>query len=533
MTHLRAMTGLLALLAAHAIPAHAAADEMLPDPAFAQPTLVGEWWATPNIKAEYRPGSLCGQVAGGAAQPWDAILGFNGLSLSKGERYRLSITVSGDPGGPMRALAQKAEEPWTAEGEITRRVGDGQQTLTEDFTAAETHASAQLVFQLGGSDTPWRFCLHAASLQSGQKPVATAGSGSMSPIRVNQTAYLPGGPKRANLVRADRAPLAWELISASGAKVASGRTSANGRDTSSGLEVHIIDFSDFDTQGQGYRLTVGGETSPPFSISHEAYASLRKDALSYFYKVRSGIEIEAEFAGEAYARPAGHVGLRPNRGDTSVGCVDARAARTIYGEAWGCGYKLNVAGGWYDAGDFGKYVVNGGIAAAQLLASYERALHYSGGGSPALSDRLVRIPEAGNGLPDILDEARWELDFLCLMTVPEGEPFAGMAHHKIHGNRWTIGPILPHLDREERVLHRPSTAATLNLAAAAAQGARLFARHDPPMRDGCLQRRSGPIRPPKPIRSFMRRSPMEPLAAATIRMTMSPTSFTGQHRNST
>jgi endoglucanase len=210
-----------------------------------------------------------------------------------------------------------------------------------------------------------------------------------------------------------------------------------------------------------------------------AYASLRKDALSYFYKVRSGIEIEAEFAGEAYARPAGHVGLRPNRGDTSVGCVDARAARTIYGEAWGCGYKLNVAGGWYDAGDFGKYVVNGGIAAAQLLASYERALHNSGGGSPALSDRLVRIPEAGNGLPDILDEARWELDFLVSMTVPEGEPFAGMAHHKIHGSRWTIGPILPHLDREERVLHRPSTAATLNLAAAAAQGARLFARHDP------------------------------------------------------
>lgn len=93
MTHLRAMTGLLALLAVPAIPAHAAADEMLPDPAFGQSTLAGEWWATPNVKAEYRPGSLCGQVAGGAAQPWDAILGFNGLSLTKGERYRLSITV--------------------------------------------------------------------------------------------------------------------------------------------------------------------------------------------------------------------------------------------------------------------------------------------------------------------------------------------------------------------------------------------------------------------------------------------------------
>jgi endoglucanase len=64
-----------------------------------------------------------------------------------------------------------------------------------------------------------------------------------------------------------------------------------------------------------------------------------------------------------------------------------------------------------------------------------------------------------------------------------------MAHHKVHGNRWTMGPILPHRDREERVLHRPSTAATLNLAAAAAQGARLFAGFDRPIRNGTACRR--------------------------------------------
>jgi endoglucanase len=486
MTHLRAMTGLLALLAVHAIPAHAAADEMLPDPAFAQPTLVGEWWATPNIKAEYRPGSLCGQVAGGAAQPWDAILGFNGLSLSKGERYRLSITVSGDPGGPMRALAQKAEEPWTAEGEITRRVGDGQQTLTEDFTAAGTHASAQLVFQLGGSDTPWRFCLQAASLQSGQEPDAGASSGALSAIRVNQFAYFPGGPKHATLVRKDRARVEWRMIAASGETVASGFSRPEGRNPSSGLDVHIIDFSGMRTPGDGYRLVVGDDVSPPFSVSDTAYGQLRRDALGYFYKVRSGIEIREELAGQGYGRPAGHLGKAPNRGDTSVGCVDTRTARKVYGKAWSCGYRLNVAGGWYDAGDFGKYVVNGGIAAAQLLGTYERALHHSRASSPALSDGLALLPEAGNGVPDVLDEARWELDFLMSMTVPEGEPQAGMAHHKVHGNRWTVGPILPHRDREQRVLHRPSTAATLNLAAAAAQGARLFAGFDRPYADTLL-----------------------------------------------
>jgi endoglucanase len=141
--------------------------------------------------------------------------------------------------------------------------------------------------------------------------------------------------------------------------------------------------------------------------------------------VRSGIEIEAEYAGKDYARPAGHLGKRA-QSRRHVGRLRGhRTARQVYGKAWSCGYKLNVAGGWYDAGDFGKYVVNGGIAAAQLLASYERALHYSGKTSPALADRLVSIPEAGNGVPDILDEARWELDFLVSMMVPEGEPYAG------------------------------------------------------------------------------------------------------------
>ncbi|MEM5474048.1 glycoside hydrolase family 9 protein [Hoeflea sp. AS60] len=487
MTHFRAMMGLLALLAAHAMPStSAAARELLPDPAFANSAFVGEWWATQNIQLEYQAGALCGLVAGGTAQPWDAIVGFNGLSLAQGESYRLSITVSGDPGGPMRAVAQKAAEPWTVEGEIVRGLGPRQQTLTEDFTAAETHAEAQLVFQLGGADKPWRFCLNSASLQTGQEQLAKTASDATSAIRVNQLAYFPGGPKHATLVRSDPTRVPWQLLSASGQTVLSGTSKPQGYNASSGLDVHVIDFGGYREIGDGYRLVVEGDTSPPFSISDTAYGDLRADALSYFYKVRSGIEIKEEFAGKGYGHPAGHLGKAPNRGDTSVGCVDSRTARKVYGEDWGCGYKLNVAGGWYDAGDFGKYVVNGGIATAQLLGVYERALNHNRRSSPAVGDGLVRIPEAGNGIPDILDEARWELDFLMSMVVPEGEPYAGMAHHKVHGDRWPSGPILPNLDPELRVLHRPSTAATLNLAAAAAQGARLFARYDPAYSDKLL-----------------------------------------------
>src|SRR5690606_2521366 len=110
-------------------------------------------------------------------------------------------------------------------------------------------------------------------------------------------------------------------------------------------------------------------------------------------------------------RPAGHIGIAPNRGDTSVGCQPAAISQTVYGEPWTCDYTLDVSGGWYDAGDHGKYVVNGGISVAQLMAA-----------TRGEGDGTLRVPEHGNGVSDILDEARWELEWMLKMVVPEGQP---------------------------------------------------------------------------------------------------------------
>ncbi|CAM5558414.1 hypothetical protein SALBM217S_09390 [Streptomyces griseoloalbus] len=57
-------------------------------------------------------------------------------------------------------------------------------------------------------------------------------------------------------------------------------------------------------------------------------------------------------------------------------------------------------------------------------------------------------------MPDLLDEARWELEFLLKMQVPDGEPLAGMAHHKIHDEQWTGLPLLPGDDPQKRELRR-------------------------------------------------------------------------------
>ncbi|MEV6212072.1 glycoside hydrolase family 9 protein [Kitasatospora sp. NPDC051914] len=303
--------------------------------------------------------------------------------------------------------------------------------------------------------------------------VPAAAAAADTPVRVNQLGYLPDGPKRATVVSSATAPLAWQLRNAAGTAVASGTTTVHGADAASGDATHLVDFTAYSTAGTGYTLVVDGRTSHPFDISAALYDGLRSDSMAFFYQQRSGIAIDAALAGAAYAHPAGHLGVAPNKGDTSVPC-----------QTGVCDYSLDVRGGWYDAGDQGKYVVNGGIATWQLVNSFERARR--AGADAALGDSTLKVPERGNGVPDVLDEARWELDFLMRMQVPTGKPMAGMAFHKIHDAQWTGLPTRPELDSQQRELHKPSTAATLNLAATAAQCARVYAPYDAAFAARCL-----------------------------------------------
>jgi len=288
-----------------------------------------------------------------------------------------------------------------------------------------------------------------------------------SPVKVNQVAYVPGVPKVATLVSSSTSPVAWTLRNAAGTVVASGQSTVKGADALSGDSTHLIDFSTFDTPGTGYVLSAANASSYPFDISADPVKKLRYDSLAFFYHQRSGIAIDARYVGSTYARAAGHLGVAPNQGDTSVPCRQS------------CGYSLDVRGGWYDAGDQGKYVVNGGIATWQLQNTYERTLHVAGADKAALGDGTMAIPERANGAPDILDEARWELEFLLRMQVPSGRTDAGMVHHKIHDENWTGIPMIPAQDSQRRLLSPVSTAATLNMAAVAAQASRLWKTIDP------------------------------------------------------
>ncbi|TDC60722.1 glycosyl hydrolase family 5 [Micromonospora sp. KC207] len=428
---------------------------------------VAPWFSYGTGPLGVTDGRLCATVPGGLANPWDAAFGQDAVPLTAGAEYELSFDVSATPGANVKAVLQLGAAPYTQYANVDAAATGASQHFTKTFTAAESNPSAQLVFQVGGAAAEQTICLDNVSLRGGEPPEPYEPDTGPR-VRVNQVGYLPGGPKNATVVTEATTPFAWQLRSAAGAVVASGQSTPRGVDAASGQNVQTIDFSAYRTPGTGYTLVADGETSHPFDISGTLYDRLRSDALQFFYIQRSGIAIDGDLVGEKYARAAGHLGVAPNQGDTSVPCQPGV-----------CDYSLDVRGGWYDAGDHGKYVVNGGIATYQLLNTFERTkTAATADGGAALGDSTLRVPERGNAVPDVLDEARWELEFLLRMQVPAGKPLAGMVHHKIHDRNWTGLPLDPAADPQPRELHPPSTAATLNLAAVAAQCARLFAPYD-------------------------------------------------------
>ena len=293
-------------------------------------------------------------------------------------------------------------------------------------------------------------------------------------VRVNQVGYHPGGPKRATLVMEAAEPTSFTVVGPDGSVVFAGVSQVwpERPEPTSGLGVHVLDFTAVGTDGTGFRVRAGEQQSHPFRLSAQLYDGLARDALRFFYLQRSGTAIDGLRA-PGYGRPAGHVGREPNRGDTSVPAWDEPAASLLY-PGWRAHGRFDVSGGWYDAGDFGKYLTSGSIAVWQLLN---------------VLDLLRRHPHAPRPIPEsgLIEEIRWQLDWMLRMQVPPGQPLEGMAFHRVHGTEWSPLPGWPHDDPTRRVLHRPSTGATLHLAAVAAQGARLLRAVDAAYADRLLQ----------------------------------------------
>jgi endoglucanase len=450
-------------------------------------TSLAPWWTAGSVDGSVSGGAAQVVVDAGGSNPWDAILGQSGVPILKDGQYTLSFDAAASTPVSVVVLIQKDGPPYTGyfrNGALSLTTAMSHYSYS--FTAPFDDPAATLQFQIGGVGA-FTMTVDNVSLQ-GPKPVPFVPL--LTAVRTNQVGFLPRAPKRATIAIEATSPQPWTLFDSYETPVATGTTRVIGPDAASGEFLHTADFSRVTAPGQGYVLEVYGERSYPFAIGNDTYQQLKYDALHYFYHNRSGIEVAQPFAGgDEWTRPAGHIGVPPNQGDLAVPCF---SGVDNWGATWtGCSYTLNVTKGWYDAGDHGKYVVNGGLATWVLLNEFARSRHVVGSDRRGLGDGTLNIPENGNGVPDILDEARWELEFLLSMQVPpggvvEGVPLAGMVHHKVHDRNWTGLGLLPSDDPQPRLLYPPSTAATLNLAAVGAQCARIWKRLDPAFSGRCL-----------------------------------------------
>lgn len=217
---------------------------------------------------------------------------------------------------------------------------------------------------------------------------------------------------------------------------------------SAGAAYALLDFSEITEPGEYYVSVLDYGRSDNFVIGLMPYHDVLKASVKAFYFNRAGCEITKEFGGE-YARAAGHP-------DTKV-MIHSSAADKNRKE----GTIVSSPKGWYDAGDYNKYIVNSGISMYELLLSYD---HFN-----TLFDTLnLNIPESGNDQADLLDEIKWNLDWMMTMQDPND----GGVYHKLSTENFS-GHVRTDEATAQRYMIKKSTAAALDLAAVLAYVSRL------------------------------------------------------------
>ncbi len=261
-------------------------------------------------------------------------------------------------------------------------------------------------------------------------------------IRINQLGFYPKSAKQ--FVVADTLVAGFEVMDMKFNKVYEGKLSDKGIWKASGERVLMGDFHALKTPGTYYLVIDKKLKSHPFQITDGLYKEALQAAVKSYYFQRASMAIEETYGG-IYKRAAGHYDM----------------ACSIHPGANSDLRSLDAPGGWYDAGDYGKYVGNASLSTGQMLLLLEQYPN-------VIPDKGLNIPESGNGISDLWDELRYELDWILRMQDKDGGVF-----HKLTARNFS-GFVMPENYNLERLIIGKGTAATLNFSAVLAQASRLY-----------------------------------------------------------
>jgi endoglucanase len=285
--------------------------------------------------------------------------------------------------------------------------------------------------------------------------VRTAGAQTPAPtpttaIKVDQVGYPVDGPKVA-LVSAPATTFQVKRIS-DGIVVFHGNLALPQADADTGDQVQAADFSSLHAAGTYFLDIPGVGRSWNFTLANNPYEHTYYMAMRAFYGQRCGaaVDLGPEFPG--YSHPACHLHGEFHASSGTKGPRD------------------NI-GGWHDAGDYGRYVVNSGISTGSLLWAWEIY-------GVKLKDISLKIPETGNGTPDILNEARWNLEWMLKMQDDDGGVWHKQTSEHFPGFIAPQDDALPSEVIGTGAAPYKSTCATADLAAVAAIAARVYQPFD-------------------------------------------------------
>lgn len=273
-------------------------------------------------------------------------------------------------------------------------------------------------------------------------------------IHLNSIGFTPDAPKKAGIT----APCSeFQIRSLDGDIVFAGATTGPLFQDDVAQDVWIADFSDLRQEGEFYVEASNVGKSVPFRISNGVYNVPFYTSMRAMYLWRCGTAVRGEHNGETFSHEICHM-------------------HDAYEDYLGRpGQQRDGTGGWHDAGDHGKYVVNAGITVGSMFLAWE---HFQ----DKLKDFSLDLPDTAPGYPDFLKEIKWETDWLLKMVYPDG---SGRVSHKLTRTNFS-GFILPEEDDEKRYFTEWSSAATADFVAMMAMAARYFAPYDAQYAAACL-----------------------------------------------
>ncbi|MBR3127538.1 MAG: glycoside hydrolase family 9 protein [Solobacterium sp.] len=269
-------------------------------------------------------------------------------------------------------------------------------------------------------------------------------------VRINQLGYLTYGQKRCTFPY--NCGDGFDVINAdTNENVYTGAIVYGVNDETTGENNYYGDCPAVTQPGSYYIQAQTGVTSPVFVISESPYAALDDSLLRMISLQRCGVSLDSSWAGDlAHAE-----------------CHTGEA------NAWQTQIYKDVSGGWHDAGDYGRYVKTGAKAASDLLWAYIF--------NPAFCTDASAGPDSGNGVPDVLDEARFELEWMLKMQ----SDYKGVYTKAVTPSFAEF--IDPAEDHQNMILIDPESTSTATFVGTMATASLVYREIDPDFADRCLQ----------------------------------------------